>query len=113
MSRLLRAIVLVLLPATVLAADRTPNFVVVLADDIGAKELACYGNPRDHTPRLDALAIEGMRFETCWATPLCTPTRVMLMTGPYAFRTGYFQMQSLGLFGAEPVNTAEKFALGQ
>ncbi|HEX5104321.1 MAG TPA: sulfatase-like hydrolase/transferase [Pirellulaceae bacterium] len=74
------------------AAERLPNFVIVLADDIGSKELACYGNTQHATPRLDQLAKEGMRFETCWATPLCTPTRTMLMTGQYAFRTGYFQM---------------------
>lgn len=74
------------------AADRPMNFVVVLADDIGAKELASYGNAQHHTPRLDRLAKEGMRFETCWATPLCTPTRVLTMTGQYAFRTGYFHM---------------------
>ena len=80
------------LPAASAAADRPMNFVVVLADDIGAKELACYGNAQHQTPRLDRLAKEGMRFETCWATPLCTPTRVLTMTGQYAFRTGYFHM---------------------
>ena len=74
------------------AAERAPNFVIVLADDIGAKELACYGNTQHATPRLDRLAKEGMRFETCWATPLCTPTRVMLMTGQYGFHSGYFHM---------------------
>jgi len=92
MLRVLTAIVLAAIPAILLAAGRPPNFVLVLADDIGAKELACYGNPRHQTPRLDRLAKEAMRFETCWATPLCTPTRVMLMTGQYGFRTGYFQM---------------------
>ena len=74
------------------AAERPMNFVVVLADDIGAKELGCYGNTTHKTPRLDRLAKEGMRFETCWATPLCTPTRVLTMTGQYGFRTGYFHM---------------------
>jgi arylsulfatase A-like enzyme len=78
--------------ASAAADERKPSFVIVLADDIGAKELACYGNGQHATPRLDRLAKEGMRFETCWATPLCTPTRVMLMTGQYAFHSGYFQM---------------------
>lgn len=86
------AIPLLALIAPTFADDRPPNFVIVLADDIGAKELACYGNTAQATPRLDRLAREGLRFETCWATPLCTPTRVMLMTGQYAFHTGYFQM---------------------
>jgi arylsulfatase A-like enzyme len=93
----MRCTLLVLLTAAwfgslVNAADRPPNFIVVLADDLGAKELGCYGNTQHKTPRLDQLAKEGMRFETCWATPLCTPTRVLTMTGQYAFHTGYFQM---------------------
>lgn len=74
------------------AADRPPNFIVVLADDIGAKELGCYGNTAHRTPKLDRLAAEGMRFETCYATPICTSTRVAIMTGQYGFRTGYFHL---------------------
>src|SRR5687767_13597196 len=76
------------------AADRPPNFILVLADDLGAKELACYGNTEHRTPNLDRIASQGMRFSTCWVTPLCTPTRVALMTGRYGFRTGWN-----GLFG--------------
>ena len=71
---------------------RPYNFVVIMADDLGAAELACYGNSTNRTPNLDRLAAEGTRFETCWATPLGTPTRVMLMTGQYAFRTGYYNL---------------------
>lgn len=74
------------------AEKRPPNLIVVLADDLGAKELGCYGNREHQTPHLDRLAAEGVRFETCYATPLCTPTRVATMTGQYAFRTGYFHM---------------------
>ena len=92
MRYLLIVVLFVVFQITSHAAERPPNFVVVLADDIGAKELACYGNTQHETPRLDQLAQQGMRFETCWATPLCTPTRVMLMTGQYAFHTGYFHM---------------------
>jgi len=84
---LLFAILSAALVAPAAAAERAPNFVIVLADDIGAKELACYGNTQHATPRLERLAKEGMRFETCWATPLCTPTRVMLMTGQYGFQS--------------------------
>jgi arylsulfatase A len=96
-------------PSCLSAADRPPNFVVVLADDIGAKELACYGNTQHQTPRLDRLAKEGMQIETCWATPLCTPTRVMLMTGQYALHSGYFHM-----FGNvwSPTRTSPEYAHG-
>jgi arylsulfatase A len=76
------------------AADRPPNIVLVLADDLGVQELSCYGNKQNKTPNLDKLAAEGMRFTTCWATPLCSPTRVELITGRYGFRTGW-----CGLFG--------------
>src|SRR5688500_7036597 len=73
-------------------ATRPYNVVVILADDLGAKELPCYGNTQHKTPNLDRLASEGTRFNTCWATPLCTPTRVMLMTGQHGFRTGYYNL---------------------
>jgi arylsulfatase A-like enzyme len=89
---LLPLFVILIAAQPAVAAERPLNFVVVLADDIGAKELASYGNTTHKTPRLDQLAKEGTRFETCWATPLCTPTRVLTMTGQYAFRTGYFHM---------------------
>ncbi|MBE3097382.1 MAG: sulfatase-like hydrolase/transferase [Planctomycetes bacterium] len=73
-------------------AARLPNFIIILADDLGAKELGCYGQREYKTPNLDRLAAEGMRFETCYAEPLCSPTRVALMTGQYGFRTGYFNL---------------------
>jgi arylsulfatase A len=70
--------------------SRQFNFVVMLADDLGAGELACYGNSRHRTPHLDRLAREGMLFRTCYSTPICSPSRVMLMTGRYGFRTGWY-----------------------
>lgn len=79
--------------AAVTAAQRTPepvNVIVILADDLGAKDLGCYGHPSHRTPNLDALARGGVRFETCYATPLCSPSRVELLSGRYAFRTGWY-----------------------
>ena len=71
------------------AADRPTSFIVILADDLGAKELGCYGNTNHKTPNLDALAAGGVRFKTCYAAPLCSPSRVEIMTGRYGFRTGW------------------------
>jgi arylsulfatase A len=71
------------------AADRPPNILFILADDLGAGELGCYGNRKNATPNLDAMARDGVRFETCYATPLCSPSRVEVMTGRYGFRTGF------------------------
>ncbi|MFH1739817.1 MAG: sulfatase-like hydrolase/transferase [bacterium] len=80
------------LPRFVSASEtkKRPNFLVIMADDLGAKELGCYGNKLHKTPHLDALAKTGTRFETCWATPLCSPSRVEIMTGRYGFRTGWY-----------------------
>ncbi len=66
------------------------NFIVLLADDISPSELSCYGNVSVSTPHLDQLAEEGVQFDTAWATPLCSPTRAMTMTGRYATRTGWW-----------------------
>jgi arylsulfatase A len=69
------------------AAPAKPNIIFILADDLGLPALGCYGGIYK-TPHLDALATGGSRFEQCFAAPLCAPSRAMLMTGRYAFRTG-------------------------
>lgn len=71
-----------------------PNVILILADDLGAGELGCYGHRSHRTPNLDRLAAEGLRLDTFYATPLCTPTRVCLMTGQYGFRNGYLGMHN-------------------
>jgi arylsulfatase A len=79
---------------SVAAPPPKPNIILILADDLGAKELSCYGSQRFQTPNLDRMAAEGVRFETFYATPLCTPTRVALMTGQYGFHNGFLGMQN-------------------
>jgi arylsulfatase A-like enzyme len=63
-----------------------PNIILVMADDLGYETLRVNGGTSYRTPHLDALARSGMRFTQAYATPLCTPTRVQLMTGQYNFR---------------------------
>jgi arylsulfatase A len=72
------------------AAPDRPNIVFILADDLGLDGVGCYGSDKHkaRTPHIDALAKTGTRFEACYASPLCGPSRCMLMTGRYAFRTG-------------------------
>lgn len=70
--------------------SRRPNFVLIMADDISPHRYGCYGNTDAQTPHLDRLAAEGVAFDTCWATPICMPTRALLMTGRYAQRTGWY-----------------------
>ena len=72
------------------AADASrPNILLILADDLGAECLNSYGGTSYRTPNLDKLARTGLRFENCYATPLCSPSRVQIMTGRYGFRTGW------------------------
>jgi arylsulfatase A len=68
------------------AADRRPNIVLIMADDFGYECVKANGGESYLTPNLDQLAATGMRFENCHVQPLCTPTRVQLMTGFYNVR---------------------------
>ncbi len=70
-----------------LAAEaRQPNILLMMADDFGYECVGANGSESYKTPNLDALAAGGMRFERCYVQPLCTPTRVQLMTGMYNVR---------------------------
>lgn len=61
-----------------------PNFVLIVADELRADALGCYGNPICRTPSLDSLAAEGTRFDQAMVTqPTCTPSRASLLTGCY------------------------------
>jgi len=68
------------------AADKSPNIILILADDLGRETLGAYGGSSYKTPNLDKLATDGLRFDVCYATPLCSPTRVELLSGRYNFR---------------------------
>jgi arylsulfatase A len=68
------------------AADRRPNVILIMADDFGYEAVTANGGQSYKTPSLDRLAAGGMRFEHCHVQPLCTPTRVQLMTGIYNIR---------------------------
>ncbi len=71
---------------TVADESRRPNVVVILADDLGRELLSSYGGESYETPTLDRFAQQGMQFNTCYATPMCAPSRVELLTGRYSFR---------------------------
>ncbi|MDB4702896.1 sulfatase-like hydrolase/transferase, partial [Akkermansiaceae bacterium] len=57
------------------------KIVLIMADDIGLEGLGCYGGSDYKTPRLDQLAAEGLRFTHAYSQPLCSPTRLEIMTG--------------------------------
>ena len=69
--------------------DKRPNFIFIMADDLGYGDLACYGHPRNKTPHIDQLAREGLKFTDFHANgPMCSPTRAALLTGKYQNRFG-------------------------
>ena len=71
------------------AAAAAPNYVLIFCDDLGYGDLGCYGSTKNRTPRIDAMAKEGMRFTSFLSSsPVCTPSRASLLTGCYARRVG-------------------------
>lgn len=69
------------------AAEKRPNFLVVLVDDLGYEDFSCYGNTRTKTANIDRLAREGLRFTQFYVSaPICSPSRCALMTGQYPAR---------------------------
>ena len=79
---------LLLLPIGLLqAADKRPNILVIMADDLGYGDVSCYGATELSTPSIDQLAGEGLRFTSGYCSAsTCTPTRYSMLTGTYAFR---------------------------
>ena len=86
LKRLILALLLgaVILPA--MAQERPPNIVLLMADDMGYECLSANGSLSYKTPFLDQLAQEGIRFNYAISQPLCTPSRVKIMTGRYNYR---------------------------
>ncbi|MCM2372536.1 sulfatase-like hydrolase/transferase [Aporhodopirellula aestuarii] len=76
---------------------KQPNIILIMADDVSWECFGCYGGEDYETPNIDALAGAGVRFDHCYSTPICTPSRVKIMTGRYSFRNythfGYLNPQ--------------------
>src|SRR5438270_12147972 len=84
---LLIVLAVLLMVSVARAQEQHPNVVLIAADDLGWADLTCYGSRYHHTPSLDRLAREGVRFTQGYAAcPVCSPTRAALMTGKYPAR---------------------------
>ena len=76
-------------PEKAAAATDSPNVIVIFVDDQGYYDLGCYGATEVETPRIDAMAREGVLFEDYYAAaPICSPSRAGLLTGCYPRRVG-------------------------
>jgi len=80
--------------ATAVDTPQKPNIIFILSDDLGIGSVSSYGADNFKTPNIDKLAASGIRFEHCYSSPLCGPSRALLMTGRYAFRTGMTSNQT-------------------
>jgi len=67
-----------------------PNIILVMADDLGGRDLPAYGNQFNETPNIDKLASQGMQFANAYAAPVCSPTRASIQSGQYPARVGIF-----------------------
>lgn len=79
-------LILLLGMASACLSEEKPNVILIMADDVSWEAFGCYGADDYKTPNIDALAASGLQFTHCYSTPLCTPSRVELMTGKYNFR---------------------------
>jgi len=75
---------------------KKPNIVFILADDLGLGDVGCYGADRYKTPNIDKLAKGGTMYTNSYTAPLCGPSRALILTGRYAFRTGATNQDATG-----------------
>src|SRR5689334_5769557 len=87
------------------AAPAKPNFILILADDMGYGDIGPFGSTKNRTPNLDRMAKEGMKLTSFYAAPVCTPSRAQVMTGCYAKRVGLPQV--LGTRNPIGINKSE------
>ena len=117
MTRLCRSTAMLFAGVVCLATGQacgqaTPlNLIVILADDLGYGDLGCYGNQVHRTPHIDRLARQGARFTDFYVTsPVCTPTRIALLTGRHPARLRQFGVlwpPSVGGLPTEEITLAE------
>ncbi|WP_257666477.1 sulfatase family protein [Parapedobacter tibetensis] len=75
--------------------DRRPNIVLLIADDLGAEDVGCYGNPAVNTPHIDHIATEGLRFTNAYVTTSsCSPSRSSILSGRYPHNTGAAELHT-------------------
>lgn len=85
------------------AASPKPNFLFIIADDCTFRDIGCYGG-QAHTPNIDRLAGEGMKFNQCFqSAPMCSPTRHNIYTGLYPVKSGAYPNHTFAKDGTKSV----------
>jgi arylsulfatase A-like enzyme len=104
-------VLLIGIPTASMAANVPPNLIVIMADDLSSVHMGLYGNREAPTPNLNRLAREGAWFRTCWATPICSPSRAQIMTGRFGTRTGWYHngMKPKGPLASKHLTIGEVF----
>ena len=81
-----------------------PNIILILTDDQGWGDLSLNGNKDLHTPNIDKIALNGVRFDRFFVSPVCSPTRAEILTGRHHTRTGVYDVS----LGGERINVDEE-----
>ena len=104
-------VLLIGIPTASMAANVRPNLIVIMADDLSSVHMGLYGDREAPTPNLNRLAREGAWFRTCWATPICSPSRAQIMTGRFGTRTGWYHngMKPKGPLASKHLTIGEVF----
>lgn len=89
---------LTFLSFSVAAQNKKPNIIFILADDLGIDGVSSYGADLFKTPEIDKLAKNGIRYTNAYTVPLCGPSRALILTGRYGFRTGAVNQDQTGEF---------------
>ena len=96
--RFLTALLSSLLAVALNAADRPPNIIFIMADDLGYTDVAAFGSKYYETPNIDRLASQGMKLTNHHHCQNCTPTRAALLSGQYGARTGVYTVGGIDRF---------------
>ena len=100
---LLTQLLLICLSGTAQAANaKRPNILLVFTDDHAYQAVSAYGSRINHTPNIDRLALEGMRFDRCYVTnSICGPCRASILTGKYSHANGYYVNENTTFDGSQ------------
>jgi len=93
--------------------DRRPNIVFILLDNLGQEWLGCYGSEEKRTPVIDYLAKGGVRFRHCYTPVVCGPSRTVMLTGRYPFRTGFTLHHDAALYSGGGLDPARELVLAR